>query len=249
MRKLLSAGVALAALSVGSAVAADLGRPPVYRRPSPPPAPVFTWSGCYIGGHIGGGYAWTESTNAVNTTAFGDFVPGQGFANHSSGVVGGGHVGCNIQVSSSMVWGIEGSYAGADIERDYVSAFGGADDVYTNRISDIASVTGRLGTAFDNWLFYTKVGWAAGRAHLSVVDNIAPAGAGSASNRHNGFTFGSGVDVAFSRNWILGFESNYYRFESKSYEIGGGAGLYTFNSRPRDVFTYVGRVTWKFDVY
>jgi outer membrane immunogenic protein len=72
-------------------------------------------------------------------------------------------------------------------------------------------------------------------------------GAGSASNWHNGFTLGSGIDYAFTRNWILGFESNYYRFESQTYEIGGGAGLYTFNSRPRDVFTYVGRLTWKVD--
>jgi hypothetical protein len=39
----------------------------------------------------------------------------------------------------------------------------------------------------------------------------------------------------------------YYRFESKTYEIGDGAGMYTFNSRPGDVLTYVGRLTWKVD--
>jgi hypothetical protein len=75
------------------------------------------------------------------------------------------------------------------------------------------------------------------------VDAVAPAvGAGSAS-----FTLGSGIDYAFTRNWILGFESNYCRFESHAYEIGGGAGLHTFNLLPRDVFTYVGRLTWKVD--
>jgi len=41
--------------------------------------------------------------------------------------------------------------------------------------------------------------------------------------------------------------SNYYRLEGKTYEIGGGAGLYTFNSRPRDVFSYLARISWKFD--
>ena len=245
MRKLLLSGIALAVLA-GPAMAADLqARPPLYKAP-PPPVPVWSWTGCYIGGHLGGGYAWTENTNTVNTTVFGDFGPGQGYANHSSGFVGGGHLGCNYQVAR-MVIGIEGSYDGADVKRDYVSPFGGADDVYTNKVTAIATVVGRFGWAFDNWLFYSKVGWAGARATLSVVDNVPVTGAGSDRHWHNGFTLGSGVDYAFTRNWIVGFESNYYRFESKSYEIGGGAGLYTFSSRPRDVYTFLGRLSYKFD--
>lgn len=65
-------------------------------------------------------------------------------------------------------------------------------------------------------------------------------------NWHNGFTVGSGVDYALTPNWIVGFETNYYRFESKTYELGGGAGLYTFNSRPKDVYTFLGRLSYKF---
>ena len=122
----------------------------------------------------------------------------------------------------------------------------GGDDVYTNKIDTIASVVGRFGWAFDNWLFYSKAGWAGAHAKFSVVDNIPPTGAGSTSNWHNGFTVGSGVDYAFTPNWIVGFETNYYRFESKTYELGGGAGLYTFNSRPKDVYTFLGRLSYKF---
>jgi outer membrane immunogenic protein len=244
MKKLLLSGVAFAVLAVGPAVAADLSTP-IYKA-LPPPMPAFSWSGCYIGGNIGGGYAWTENTDRVNTTAFGDFLPGQGFANPTSGIAGGGQLGCNYQISR-LVIGIEGSYLGADIKRDYNSPFGQADDVYTNKIDGIASVVARFGWAFDNWLYYTKVGWAGAHAKLSVVDNVLPfIGAGSASNWHNGFTFGTGVEYGFTQNWILGFESNYYRFESKTYEIGGGAGLYTFTSRPRDVYTFLGRVSYKF---
>jgi hypothetical protein len=29
--------------------------------------------------------------------------------------------------------------------------------------------------------------------------------------------------------------------------IGGSVGLYSFNSRPRDVFSYLARISWKFD--
>ena len=168
--------------------------------------PMFSWTGCYIGGSIGGGYAWTENTNAVNTTAFGDFGPGQGYANHASGFAGGGQLGCNYQVSRFVI-GVEGSYLWANIKRDYVSPFGGGDDVYTNKIDGIASVAARFGMAFDNWLFYTKAGWAAAHAKLSVVDNIPATGAGSASNWHNGFTVGTGTEYAFTPNWIVGFET------------------------------------------
>jgi outer membrane immunogenic protein len=242
MKKLLLSGAALAALIAGPAVAADLSVP-MYKAPLP--MPMFSWTGCYIGGNVGGGYAWTENTNAVRTAAFGDFDPGQGYANNASGFAGGGQLGCNYQVSRFVI-GVEGSYLWTNIKRDYVSPFGGRDDVYNNKIDGIASVTGRFGMAFDTWLFYTKVGWAAAHAKLSVVDGIAPAGAGSASNWHNGFTIGTGTEYAFTPNWIVGFETNYYRFESKSYEIGGGAGLYTFNSRPRDVYTFLGRLSYKF---
>ena len=109
MRKLLLSGIALAVLA---GVRRWL---PIYKpgrrstRRRRRPCRCGRWTGCYIGGHLGGGYAWTENTNTVNTTVFGDFGPGQGYANHSSGFVGGGHLGCNYQVAR-MVIGIEGSY-------------------------------------------------------------------------------------------------------------------------------------------
>jgi outer membrane immunogenic protein len=51
MRKSLGL-VGAALLLAGPALAADLGRPPAYK--APPPAPVFSWTGCYIGATAGG---------------------------------------------------------------------------------------------------------------------------------------------------------------------------------------------------
>ena len=51
MRKLLLGTVALVAL-VGPAAAAEM-RPPVYKAP-PPVVPVWSWTGCFLGGHAGG---------------------------------------------------------------------------------------------------------------------------------------------------------------------------------------------------
>ena len=102
--------------------------------------------------------------------------------------------------------------------------------------------------AFDTWLFYTNAGYAAAKAEFSVVDTVAPTtGSGSATNWHNGFTIGSGIEHMLTRNWVVGFETNYYRFQNMTYEIGGGAaaGLYTWSYRPRDVYSAVGRVSFK----
>jgi len=242
MQKFVLSAVALLA-AAGAASAADLS----YRqaRPLPPAAVTSNWTGCYLGGHVGWGYAWSEHNNTANTTAFGDFLPGQGFASQGSGLAGGGHVGCNYQMGR-LVYGIEGSYTATDIKGDYTSVAGVADDQFSHKITGIGSITGRFGMAFDQWFYYTKLGWAFARNEVSVVDVVAPAGAGSDAHWHNGVTIGSGFEYALTRNWILGFETNYYRFETKSYELGGGAGLYTFDVRPRDVYTGLARASYKF---
>src|SRR5262245_10200426 len=115
MKKLLLSGAALAALVAGPAVAADLAVP-IYK--GLPPIPMFSWTGCYIGGSVGGGYAWTENTNAVNTTLFGDFGPGQGYANYSSGFAGGGRPGCNAPDSRCVIRH-DGSYPWVKLQRAY----------------------------------------------------------------------------------------------------------------------------------
>ena len=86
IKKLLLSTVTLGALSV-SAFAADLPSrraPPVY---VPPPIPVFTWTGFYVGGQVG--YQWGRS-NGTALAARGGGAAGSGSPN---GILGGGHVG------------------------------------------------------------------------------------------------------------------------------------------------------------
>ncbi len=54
MKKLLLASVSVVMLAM-PALAADLGTRPTYKAPPAvaPPVPVFTWTGCYIGGQWG----------------------------------------------------------------------------------------------------------------------------------------------------------------------------------------------------
>jgi outer membrane immunogenic protein len=65
MKKSLVGIAALAAMFIVTpALAADLSRP-VYTKAPPPPPPVFSWTGCYVGGNIGGVWAHKDWTNAT----------------------------------------------------------------------------------------------------------------------------------------------------------------------------------------
>jgi hypothetical protein len=96
---LAAAAVALAAGQVASA--ADLGRPlppaPAY---VPPPAPVFSWTGFYIGGNLGA--AWTQGDVSDSF--------GNSFSNSQKAVfAGGGQVGANYQFNWLVV-GVEADF-------------------------------------------------------------------------------------------------------------------------------------------
>jgi outer membrane immunogenic protein len=130
MKKPVLGCVLLAALTaVGSAAAADLrARMPLK---APPMAPVFSWTGCYLGGYAGG--AWLESDGASFTDLGQNGLGAAGsiakppFMSYSGGAVaarivpqhswsadlgstfiGGGTLGCNWQpVGSPFVLGLE----------------------------------------------------------------------------------------------------------------------------------------------
>src|SRR5215467_1209772 len=116
IKTVLLAGAA--AVLVGShAFAADLPRrpPPVTKAP-PMVAPVFDWTGFYIGGQVGG--AWGTSTVAV--------PPGPGNHFDANGVIGGGHAGFLWQTGPA-VFGAEADFNGTGVKGDD-GGFGGQLD-------------------------------------------------------------------------------------------------------------------------
>jgi outer membrane immunogenic protein len=243
MRRFVVALLGVTALSV-AANAADLPvRAPFY--PAPVAAP-FTWTGCYLGGHVGAGWAYTNWTNTADTTAFGDLLPGQGYSQTDAGFVGGGQIGCNYQ-AGEWVYGIEGTFAGTTIKGDVANTvFGAADDVFTTKINSIATATGRLGYAWNNWLFYGKAGYAGGDVKFSVADTVGIIGSGSDSHWHNGWTVGGGVEYALTPNWIVGVEYDYVDLLTKTYNVAGASpGVYNFDVHPQ-IHEVLARISYKF---
>ena len=141
MKKILLATAAVL-ISASAASAADLAAHPYTKAPPLPPAPIYNWTGFYIGGHIGG--AFGNSSNSI-------FLPGA--VNNNDGVfMGGGQIGYDTQFSPNWVFGIEANYSFLD-----------TSSTFANR--GLGSVTGRIGYTWGPNLLYFKggYGWADSR--------------------------------------------------------------------------------------
>ncbi len=183
------------------ASAADLSRPSVV---APPVA--FSWTGCYVGGYLGGAGADRDAVfTDLGNSMFRAFSGGSArLANgtrvegtHSwgvpldSSVIGGGTLGCNWQpVGSAFVLGVEGEGGYMKLKGSAfdplisptltVAAFRGTPDVLGSAQAGdwYAMATGRLGYAFDRVLVYVKGGAAFVPISASVHDNCLNTAAG-----------------------------------------------------------------------
>ena len=120
MRRFVVVLLSATVMSGGAANAADLPmKAPVYA----PPVPLqYNWTGCYLGGQLGGGWARTPFSNTASTAAFGDLIPGEGFRQTDGGFIGGGQLGCNYQ-TGAWVFGLEGTFAGSTFKGNVANTF------------------------------------------------------------------------------------------------------------------------------
>ena len=94
--KLVPGIVALAVLgATAPALAADLGARPYGKAPAYA-APLYNWTGFYIGGHAGGAFSGSNSFNGLV------------LSNHDARFLGGVQAGADYQFAGNWVAGIEG---------------------------------------------------------------------------------------------------------------------------------------------
>lgn len=180
-------------------------------------APAFSWTGCYVGAHVGGSQMHSfASTNFEGSGSSGD---------NGTGTVAGGQVGCNYQ-AGNWVFGVEGEGSWSNSKATnsmVVNPFVPFDNISltTKNTSDF-SIAGRAGIAFDRTLIYGKGGWVWGSFDYNSTLNccfVAPT-LTSGSYNLNGFLVGAGVEHALTRNWTVKFEYNYLDFGSKLLNVG-----------------------------
>lgn len=200
MKRILLAGATLLALTaVQPSVAADA---PVYKGPAPIAAPLFNWTGFYVGANAG--WAGTNFDWAFNPPI--PAAPNQAFGLSTSSGIFGLHAGAQGQWGQ-WVLGLEFAYLWPTDSWASHSGYGVGASFAEARLRDVWTLGPRIGWANNNWLWFITGGYASGRIETRGEPFAAPGTFFNlTSETHSGWFAGIGVDWALTQNLILGVE-------------------------------------------
>jgi outer membrane immunogenic protein len=220
-------GVLAAATVLGFASIASAADMPL---PAAAPA-IYDWSGVYVGGHVGGGWASNAITDDevlsaifVTTTFTGANQPVQTV--NGSGFLGGVQAGANYQIGKLVV-GAEGDFSWGAVKgsntafliNGHLFPFLSFNRNLTANTTGIGTVTARMGIAHDRWLIYGKGGVAWARTNYTESDiappPTSPLFTGSATEARVGWTAGAGIEWAFWSTWSAKLEYDFLNFGSR----------------------------------
>jgi outer membrane immunogenic protein len=226
LKEMLLAGIALGILAA-PALAADMA----VKAPAPYP---YLWNGFYGGLNVG--YADEQSTfttaavpptpdpffDGLAVLSSGRIATGNGM-----GVIGGGQVGYNMQLTKLWMVGLEadiqgktGTSGGSIAAGQAVLGFPITSTQTVSAKTDwIGTVRGRFGIVLTpTWLVYFTAGLAYGGNNANTTLNqggplpggFVGTGAGSISDTRIGGTYGAGLEWMFARNWSAKAEYLFY---------------------------------------
>jgi outer membrane immunogenic protein len=207
-----SVSAAAVALALGlpsptPAVAADM---PVKARPAPV-APVVSWGGFYLGGHVGWGrskFSGAYGNIGSDSTVLGDQLK-------LKGILGGVHAGYNWD-AGNWVWGVEGDWSFMSWKRHVVAP--ASSEAMNGQVKNLASIRARLGIAVGperRGLVYATGGAGFVNAKVTAIDPSVPAQQTLKFNDIGGVV-GGGFEYAATNQLRLRAETLYYIFNKNS---------------------------------
>jgi outer membrane immunogenic protein len=254
----LLAATALTVAGVSAASAADL---PLRSAPPAPiyaPAPVFTWTGFYVGGNLGWGWRDDDNETVVLT---GPGIPTGivggtlNFDNGNDGnFLGGGQIGYNYQIGSFVV-GVEADIQGIatdDNDAVFIPGPGFAGGTFVpGEFEDSADWFGtvrlRAGVAFDRFLVYATGGLA------YTEDNTGWTAGGGVEWALPANVFGSSaVTLGLEGLWVSIDQDNDNNGRIGTFTPVGGAPVDVFLPRDndeQDFFVARAKLNFKFGTY
>lgn len=195
--KKLGCAIAVAGLIGTPAFAADMGVPS-----GPPPAPVYNWTGWYVGVNAGASFGKVKTDfnhGPVTLVITAGGITGSGSStgftesdtSSPGGFIGGGQIGYNWQLSPIWVVGLEADFQGA-LEKDnntLTDAFsrttpsgnfritGTTVTNYETKIDWFGTVRGRVGYVWGNGnvMSYLTGGLAYGKVDLEGTSTVSGA--------------------------------------------------------------------------
>jgi outer membrane immunogenic protein len=216
--------------AVMPALAADL---PARRYTKAPAvaAPIYNWTGFYIGGHIGGAFSGNNGFAGTNSDSNGQFL-------------GGVQIGGDYQFAPNWVVGIEGQFSWLGNNSNGVIIPGGF--VFNSNQRGLGSVTGRLGYTWGPALLYVKGGYAFSDHSDSLSLNGTSAAFALDSSHHDGFTVGAGLEYMFAQNWSAKVEYQFYDFGKTNFITP--AFLSTLGGSRNEEHTVKGGLNYRFNL-
>ncbi len=207
MKRSLLASTALCAILVSGAFASDLPTmkgPP----PAPVPPPVFSWTGFYIGGNIGG--VWTsDGVVDLDPGNYGN-IPGNSNTLGLAGFLGGVQAGYNYQVQR-FVLGVEGDLDWTSARGSFTNFLYSENARHSASLPFFGDLRARAGVAFDRFLPYITGGVVFADLNNSLVDYNYPFSVNRGSSA-TGWTIGAGVEYAIDNHWSVKGEYLYMQF-------------------------------------
>jgi outer membrane immunogenic protein len=219
------------AIATVPAQAADMGVPSRSYYPPLPPA-IYDWTGIYLGGHIGGGML--VDSVSQNGVSLGGFNLANTGNLRPAGVIGGAQVGANYEFAPWVV-GVEGTWTESAINGNTVIGCAGPctlvtgggpsptpSERFTSQAEWFAALTGRVGYAANDWLFYAKAGGA--WMNVRYTEDLIIAGGTTGTTQvltdnRTGFTVGAGIEFGLVENLSAKVEYDFYDFGSKNYNF------------------------------
>lgn len=250
MKKFLLGTIALVALGLAPASAADLAARPYTKAPSMIPA-MYDWSGFYVG--LNGGGAWSRKCFDVNPFTVNIFiippftVSGPEGCHTASGATAGGQVGYRWQ-SAAWVFGLEAQGNWADLKGSnpsLVPFFAGASN--RSKIDAIGLFTGQVGYSWNTFLLYVKGGAAVTDDKYNGFNTSTGVVFDRASETRWGGTVGVGGEYSFTPNWSFAVEYDHLFMGSRDMTFTSvTTGLFSRTDRiKQDVDMVTARINYR----
>jgi len=226
----IAAGIAVSAAAL-PALAADMPSKMPVKAP-PIVAPVYNWTGFYVGAHAG--YRWADADLTTDPYTFTPplaslvSVPGRNENYGLNGGIVGLQAGYNYQFAPNWLLGVEGDWtwgkSSDSIARTITGTAASGDGFTLNRNSEVeltwqATIRGRLGYVNGPWLIYGTGGVAFAHVKWSEANTLSVAApattvsvAWSDSKTLTGWVAGAGMEYMFNPNWIGRVEYLYESF-------------------------------------
>jgi outer membrane immunogenic protein len=226
-----------AATTVGLGVTSASAEGIADRRNGTPHTVPASWTGFYVGAHVGSAWANTKITDA---DGYNEDL--ETFPLSADGFFGGAHLGYSWR-SGNFVFGIEAALGGMDLTGNKVQPgsveLAGGDTAASFRGGTYGDVTARAGFLIGaRSLVYAKGGLAFVNGNASVVDNCDTPPCGGDlldARRHEtltGWVLGGGIEHQLSSNWNVKIE--YLHFDFGSLTVDDGFFRYRFDDVTAD---------------